>query len=261
MLKEKTAIIILMLALTISCQNKENKKVDSKDSNTKEEVNNMETTNDKGELDALLDLKRKASAAKSSDEKKQIYADGIADVKNSGILDSALNVGDKAPNFTLNNALNKQVSLYDELKNGPVILTWYRGGWCPYCNITLHYLQEKLPEFKKAGATLIALTPEVPDKSLSTSEKNDLEFNVLSDVNNVVGKEYGVVFQLTMDVASIYEAGFGLSEYNGNKNNELPLAATYVIDKNGIIQYAFLDSDYRNRAEPSAIINALQKLK
>ena len=107
MLKEKTAIIILMLALTISCQNKENKKVDSKDSNTKEEVNNMEITNDKGELDALLDLKRKASAAKSSDEKKQIYADGIADVKNSGILDSALNVGDKAPNFTLNNALNK----------------------------------------------------------------------------------------------------------------------------------------------------------
>lgn len=250
-----------MLALAISCQTKESKKVDTKDSITKEEVNKMETTKEKGELDALLEVRRKASAAKASDRKKQIYADGIAAVKNSGILDKALNVGDKAPNFTLNNALNKEVSLYSELENGPVILTWYRGGWCPYCNITLLKLQEKLPDFQKEGATLMALTPEVPDKSLSTSEKNELEFIVLSDVDNVVGKEYGVVFQLTLDVASIYETGFGLSEYNGNKSNELPLAATYVIDKNGIIQYAFLDSDYRNRAEPSEIINALQKLK
>ncbi len=84
----------------------------------------------------------------------------------------------------MNNALNKPVSLYDELKNGPVVLTWYRGGWCPYCNITLHVLQERLPEFKNEGATLIALTPEVPDKSLSTSEKNELKFTVLSDIDN-----------------------------------------------------------------------------
>ncbi|WP_111707073.1 peroxiredoxin-like family protein [Lutibacter citreus] len=217
--------------------------------------------NNNASLESLLNIKKAASAENFTEEKKQIYADGIADVKNSGVLDKALKVGGKAPNFTLNNALNKSVSLYNELENGPVILTWYRGGWCPYCNITLHYLQEKLPEFKKAGASLIALTPEVPDKSLSTLEKNNLEFSVLSDVDNKIGKEYGVVFELTKDVASIYEAGFGLSEYNGNNSNQLPLAATYVIDKSGIIQYAFLDSDYRNRAEPTAIINALQNLK
>ena len=255
MLKKNLSILILASAITtISCETKEKKQ-----ENSTKEIK-METTKNKGELDALLDVRRKASAAKASEEKKKIYANGIEDVKNSGILDSALNVGDKAPNFTLNNALNNPVSLYDELKNGPVILTWYRGGWCPYCNITLHYLQEKLPEFKNAGATLIALTPEVPDKSLSTSEKHELEFAVLSDLNNVVGKKYGVVFQLTLDVASIYEEGFGLSKYNGNSDSELPLAATYVIDKNGIIQYAFLDSDYRNRAEPNEIIKALQKL-
>ncbi|MBT8317684.1 MAG: AhpC/TSA family protein [Lutibacter sp.] len=221
----------------------------------------METTKELGELDALLEVRRKASDAKSSDEKKKIYAEGIEDVKNSGILDKALNVGDKAPNFTLNNALNKPVSLYDELKNGPVVLTWYRGGWCPYCNITLHNLQDRLPDFQKEGATLMALTPEVPDKSLSTSEKHELEFTVLSDVNNVVGKEYGVVFELLSGVATIYEKGFGLSEFNGNSDNELPLAATYIIDKSGIIKYAFLDADYRKRAEPDELLKVLKNLK
>tara|TARA_R110001583_G_scaffold35585_1_gene118171 strand:- start:20533 stop:21315 length:783 start_codon:yes stop_codon:yes gene_type:complete len=252
-------LVSAILLVIVSCQEKKIKKEVSKEIEISKNNNEMEYN--KTPLDSLLNIKREASAQNSSEEKKQIYADGIEDVKNSGILENALNVGDEAPNFTLNNALNKPISLYDELKNGPVILTWYRGGWCPYCNITLHYLQEKLPEFKKAGATLIALTPEVPDKSLSTSEKHNLEFTVLSDLNNVVGKEYGVVFQLTLEVASIYEEGFGLSKYNGNDNNELPLAATYVIDKNGIIQYAFLDSDYRKRAEPSEVIDAINKLK
>ena len=217
--------------------------------------------NGKGHLDALLDVQRKASSQKFTKEKSQIYADGIAEIKNSGILNSALKVGDTAPNFTLNNALNKPISLYNELENGPIILTWYRGGWCPYCNITLHYLQEKLPDFKKVGATLLALTPELPDNSLSTSEKHNLQFTVLSDLANKIGKEYGVVFELTKEVASIYDEAFGLNKKNGDDSNELPLAATYVIDKNGIIQYAFLDADYRKRAEPRDILKSLKDIK
>ncbi|SDR92736.1 Peroxiredoxin [Polaribacter sp. KT25b] len=219
------------------------------------------SSNNNGELDVLLDKVRKSGAAKFTDEKKQIYADGITSVANSGVLDSALKVGDKAKNFTLKNALNESVTLYNELKNGPVVLTWYRGGWCPYCNITLHALQEKLQEFKQEGATLLALTPELPDNSLNTSEKNNLEFTVLSDLGNNIGKEYGVVYSLTDDVASIYNAGFGLNKVNGDASNELPLAATYIIDKNGIITYAFLDADYTQRAEPLEIISALQQLK
>jgi len=220
----------------------------------------MDNNKNIGELDVLLDKVRQAGAAKFSDEKKQIYADGIASVAKSGVLENALNVGDKALNFTLKNALNKSVNLYDELKNGPVVLTWYRGGWCPYCNITLHALQDKLPEFKNEGATLLALTPELPDNSLSTSEKNNLEFSVLSDLENTVGKEYGVVYTLTDDVATIYNAGFGLNKVNGDNSNQLPLAATYVIDTNGIIQYAFLDADYTKRAEVTDILTALRKL-
>ena len=220
----------------------------------------MDTAKNKGALDTLLDVKRKEAEGKFTEEKSKIYAEGITSVSNSGILEKALNIGDKAPDFTLNNALNETISLYKELEKGPVVLTWYRGGWCPYCNITLHYLQEKLPEFKKAGATLIALTPELPDNSLSTSEKNKLEFTVLSDVGNTVGKDYGVVFKLTDDVASIYQAGFGLNQKNGDDSNELPLAATYVIDKKGIIQFAFLDADYRERAEVTDILSSLNKL-
>lgn len=220
----------------------------------------MDNNKNTGELDVLLDEVRQAGAAKFSDEKKQIYADGIASVAKSGVVENALNVGDKALNFTLKNALNESINLYDELKNGPVVLTWYRGGWCPYCNITLHALQDKLPEFKNEGATLLALTPELPDNSLSTSEKNNLEFSVLSDLENTVGKEYGVVYTLTDDVASIYNAGFGLNKVNGDASNQLPLAATYVIDTNGIIQYAFLDADYTKRAEVSDILTALKKL-
>ncbi|WP_281846606.1 peroxiredoxin-like family protein [Olleya namhaensis] len=220
----------------------------------------MDTTKNTGPLDALLDVKRQDGASKFTEEKKKIYADGIASVSDSGILDTALNVGDKALDFSLKNQLNQTVSLYDQLKDGPVVLTWYRGGWCPYCNITLHYLQDKLPEIKTAGATLLALTPELPDNSLNTSEKNNLEFSVLSDVGNVIGKNYGVVFELTPEVATIYNNGFGLNEKNGDASNQLPLAATYVIDTNGIIQYAFLDADYTKRAEVSEIVTALKKL-
>lgn len=212
-------------------------------------------------LDDRLDIRRTEFAKKASDEKKQTYKEGIEAVELSGILNDAKQVGEKAPNFTLTNQLGETVSLYDELKNGSVVLIWYRGGWCPYCNITLHYMQERLSDFKAEGAALLALTPELPDQSLNTSEKHDLQFNVLSDVGNKTGKDYGVVFKLTPEVAEIYEASFGMHNYNGDESDELPLAATYVIDQDGFIQYAFLDADYRNRAEPDDIIEALKKLK
>lgn len=213
------------------------------------------------QLSDLLE-ERKVAFAKAAPEKlKKEYAEGIAAVENSGILEKALNVGDQVPDFELNNQMSKTVSLYNELKKGPVVLMWYRGGWCPYCNINLHYLQEKLSEFNKLGASLLALTPELPDRSLNTAEKHKLEFQVLSDVGNKVAKEYGVVFKLTPEVAAIYQKAFDMHGYNGDESDELPLAATYVIDQNGIIKYAFLDADYRNRAEPEEILKALSKLK
>ena len=204
---------------------------------------------------------RKSNFNQRADEKtKETYKEGLDAVLNSGILDSALNVGDIAPDFTLKNALGEEVSLKDYLKEGPVVLSWYRGGWCPYCNINLHYLQEELPNFQAEGANLIALTPETPDESISTAEKHELQFEVLSDLENKIGKKYGIVFQLTDEVAEIYNEKFNLNQHNGDNSNELPLAATYVIDMDGTIVYAFLDYDYRNRAEPSEITTFLKEL-
>lgn len=196
----------------------------------------------------------------ATDERKTLWNKGIDEVKTSGILENALNVGDTAPDFMLTDQLGREYSLYSKLKQQPVILIWYRGGWCPYCNLTLHHMQTHLPEFQKLGADLLALTPELPDQSLDTTQKQDLEFTVLSDVGNEVAKSFGVVFKLNPDVAKIYQKSFGLHEVNGDESEELPLAATYIIDQLGTIQYAFLHEDYRVRAEPEEIITALQKL-
>ncbi|RYM31372.1 AhpC/TSA family protein [Brumimicrobium glaciale] len=210
-------------------------------------------------LKSKLDEKKENFELKADDNKKRAYKEGIESVEKSGIISKAKQVGDQAPNFTLNNALGNPVELKDVLKKGKVVLTWYRGGWCPYCNLTLHQLQEELPNFKANGATLIALTPELPDKSITTAEKNDLEFEVLSDIGNKIAKEYGIVFKLTDEVAGMYNESFDMNSYNGDKSDELPLAATFIIDENGEIIYAFLDADYRNRAEPSEITEFLKK--
>lgn len=250
----------ILLASTIlfmfSCQNETI--TETKTQATEMKIEEMKEI---GKLKAQLDAKKAAFEAKASDEKKKVYADGITDVKNSGILENAKQVGDEAVNFSLKNALGNEVSLSEYLDKGPVVLTWYRGGWCPYCNITLQELQEQIPEFDALNATILALTPEVPDSSISTKEKNNLDFEILSDIGNKVGKQYGVVFELTEEVATLYQAGFGLHEFNGDESNELPLAATYVIDQQGKIQYAFLNEDYRNRAEPSDILSAIKGLK
>lgn len=191
------------------------------------------------------------------------FAKGIDAVRESGILDRAKKAGDKAPDFTLKNAKGDEVQLSSLLAQGPVVLTWYRGGWCPYCNIALAALQEKLPEIRKAGAQLVALTPELPDKSLDTAEKNSLDFEVLTDLNHKVADSYGLVFELTPKVRELYKGFFNLNEFNGAEagDDKLPLAATYIISKDGTIRWAFLKADYRQRAEPSEIVDFLEKMQ
>jgi peroxiredoxin len=221
----------------------------------------MNTQNADSSLKAQLDGRKNAFSAEAPDDVKKTYAEGIQAVVDSGLVQRAQQVGDTAPDFALTNAKGETVRLSEALKNGPVVLTWYRGGWCPYCNLTLRALQKELPNFKAAGATLIALTPELPDQSLSTTEKHALQFEVLSDIGNNVAREYGIVYRLTDGVAKLYGEKFGIAEYNGDDSNELPLAATYIVGRDGQIIYAFLDADYRNRAEPSDISAALKKIE
>jgi len=213
-------------------------------------------------LEETIEARKTANRAYADPEKLAAYARGIEEVVASGIEKSALQVGATAPDFALPDARGGTVMLSEKLAAGPVVLTWYRGGWCPYCNIQLAAYQQILPKIEELGASLIALSPELPDKSLSTSEKNSLRFPVLTDLNLKVAREYGLVFKLTPEVLAYYNENFSLSDYNGSAAapDELPLAATYVIGTDGKITWAFLAADYTKRAEPQDILKALDTL-
>ena len=179
----------------------------------------------------------------------------------SGIANQALTVGDVAPDFELPDATGKSVSLSDLLKQGPVVINFYRGEWCPYCNLELRAFQNLLPEFKQAGATLVAISPELPDHSLSVTEKHNLEFAVLSDVGNRVSRQYGLVFTLDKSLQPIYKNfGIDIPASNGDDSYELPMPATYVIDQAGRIRYAFAEVDYTQRAEPQDVLAVVREL-
>lgn len=208
--------------------------------------------------DQLKDFKKNWSS-KVDQSVSATFQKGIDELIEANFIANAVKKGDKAPNFSLMDASGKAVSLEEKLKKGRVILTWYRGGWCPYCNLTLRSLQSYNAQFKELNAQLIALTPELPDNSLSTKEKNELTFDVLSDIDNKVAKQFRLVFKVTEEVNSFYKKFHDLKDFNGGSGNELPLTATYIIEQNGEISYSFIDVDYRKRAEPQTIIDQLKK--
>jgi peroxiredoxin/YHS domain-containing protein len=208
----------------------------------------------------LDEMKEKFNASAPAD-RKALYEDGITSVEESGVMQSALGVGAAAPDFTLTDASGNPVRLADLLAQGPVVLTWYRGGWCPYCNIQLRAYQEALPEIKAMGAQLVALSPEMPDNSLSTREKLALEFTVLSDVQSKVARDYGISYRLPDSLIEAFKGRLDLPALNGDDSWQLPLGATYVIAPDGTIAYAFVSADYRERAEPEAILQAIRALR
>ncbi len=209
-------------------------------------------------LQAQLDAKRAEFETKASPEQVAAYNKGVDDVAASSVMQTALRVGAKAPDFDLPNATGQRVKLADLLKQGPVVLTWYRGGWCPYCNIQLHAYQEVLTDIETAGGKLVAISPELPDQSLSTREKNALKFEVLSDSGNTVARSYGLAYKLPDDLIARFKGRLDLPKFNGDESWELPLGATYVVARDGTITYAFVDADYRKRAEPAAIVEAVK---
>ena len=186
-------------------------------------------------------------------------AQATTDLINSQIAENGLKTGQKMPDFTLSNAVGKNITLSNLLAQGAVVITFYRGGWCPYCNLELRALQEILPAIEAKGATLVAISPELPDKSLSTKEKNELAYEVLSDRHNQLAKQLNLVFTLPESLRPIY-ANFGIDipAHNGDSNFELPLPATYVVNTDGTVVYSFVNADYTQRANPQEIIDVLK---
>jgi len=173
-----------------------------------------------------------------------------------------ISVGEAAPNFRLTDATGKVISLSNALRNGPVVLNFYRGGWCPFCNLELHALQRSLPKFKELGAQLIAISPEAPDNSLTTIQKHKLEFPVLSDLKCDVANQYGIVYTVPEYLRTTFEKfGLDLKKHNATDKLQLPIPATYVIDTNQVIQFAFANEDFTERADVEEIIKVLKRIK
>ena len=209
-------------------------------------------------LTQLLKEHADESAAKFPDAIKQIMRNAIDELSESQLTSKALKTGDQFPSFTLPNAKGVEVDSKTILEHGPLVIAFYRGGWCPYCNIELKALQSSLPEFKTKGAQLLAISPESPDNSLSTVEKNSLEFEVLTDNNNQFAKSINLVYQLPQELVSLYKKfGIDLEDSQDNSSNELPISATYVIDPSGKIIYDFIEEDYKLRADPNEILSIL----
>lgn len=190
-----------------------------------------------------------------------ILNDSVQIVASSGLAGRAVGVGDKAPDFDLPGPNGARVRLADLLFDGPVVVSFYRGGWCPYCNLELRALQAALPEITGLGATLVAISPESPDSSLSTAEKDELTFSVLSDAGSATSRTYGLVYSVDAAMREVL-VGFGndLTKINGTDSWELPIPATYVIGTDGTIAYAFADADYRRRSEPADVVAALRTI-
>ena len=265
-LTTKFLTVILPAVFLLGCQNAEQGTDEAGDQSTASAESTTEKIKETaktvaaetGTLAADLAEQTKKSAKKLPENLRKLFNDGIETVRGSGVEKSAKQVGDQAIDGELTGWDGSEVKLSELWEEGPIVLMWYRGGWCPYCNIQLRAMQESLDEIEGAGARLVLLTPELPAKAKETAKANKMDIVALYDEDNQMADEYGIMYDLPETIVPMYRDKIKLSEYNGNDKMQLPLAATYVIDKSGEITYAFLDVDYKNRAEPAKIVEAVK---
>lgn len=210
-------------------------------------------------LQSQLDAFKADFASKMPAERVALYEAKIEELRSEFIVSRSLQPGATAPDFTLQNQRGAPVTLSDLLRSNRVVITFYRGGWCPYCNIQLKAYQAILPRLSALNALLVAISPQLPDASLSTAEQDELTFDVVSDLGNQVARKFGLVYTLPEELqAALRSFNKVLPSINGDDSWELPVPATFVIDRGGRSLLSHVDVDYRNRLEPAAIIAALE---
>jgi len=177
----------------------------------------------------------------------------------SGAAGRALKAGEKAPAFTLKSPDDRPISSLSLLVKGPLVISFYRGVWCPYCNMELQALQVALPEFQALGASLVAISPQTAVNSRKSVRENDLDFPILSDNNNDVAASFGLRFSLPDYLVALYKSlKNDLPAFNGDDSWTLPMPARYVIGQDGVILYAEVNPDYTRRPEPADMLPALR---
>jgi peroxiredoxin len=201
---------------------------------------------------ALAELRDSAPA-----EVAAVLDRGIDEIRQSGAA-PGIQVGDHAPDFTLPDQLGREVHLGDRLANGPVVLVFYRGEWCPYCNLTLKHLQDHLDAIEHLGASLIAVSPQAPGQALTLAERHGLRFSVLSDVTQDTIRAYRLQYTLPSETQDLLNAfGNDLRRQTADGSWNLPVSGTFIVDRNGIIRARFVDVDFRRRMEPADILATL----
>jgi peroxiredoxin len=193
-------------------------------------------------------------------EAMQAFERSIKETQESGLV-TGIAEGEKAKDFTLKNHLGKDINLFEELEKGPIVLTFYRGSWCPFSNRQLKAYQEILPDIQELGAQLLAISPQTPDNTLSMQEKNELEFQVLNDPRGIVSAKYNVLFDVPDYLKDAYEKiGLDLESFNGRTNWILPVSAMFMIDETGEIRFKYVNPNFMSRLEPYDILRALRNL-
>jgi peroxiredoxin len=176
----------------------------------------------------------------------------------SGLANRALKIGDHAPAFELPDGDGMLWRSDDLLRSGPLVIVFFRGRWCAYCNAQLNALQEIHSKIAEGGASLVAISPQTQKHSYMTRDMHKLRFPVLSDAGNQVARKFGLVYRLSPELQAMYESIMTkLPGYNGDQSWELPLAATYVVQADGKILWARVDADWRKRPEPEELLKVL----
>jgi peroxiredoxin len=193
----------------------------------------------------------------------EVFDRSIENLLDQGIPAEAVKTGDRLPPFTLQDATRTPVSLGQLVETGPAVIVFYRGGWCPYCNLALRtYQRELLPELGAFGARLVAISPQTPDQSLSTAEKAELAFTVLSDPGSRVARSIGIAFQQAGEVlAAQRQLGLDLAQVNAEGSTQLPRPAVLIIDQNRTVRFADVQPDYTARTEVADILAALTRIR
>ncbi len=202
--------------------------------------------------------KIKASTAEWFSQANDKLVHGLIE---SGAAQQALKAGDRVPEFMLPNAEGHLVQSQNLFGRKPVVVSFYRGVWCPYCSVELNALADASEALQEAGASIVAITPETGGAALKTKKERELPFEILCDVDNGVAMDFGLLFRIPDDIQPAYErAGVKLPVYCGNDSWILPIPATYVVGKDGIIAEAYVNPDYRERCDPATLVDAIASL-
>ncbi|MCC2656387.1 MAG: alkyl hydroperoxide reductase/Thiol specific antioxidant/Mal allergen [Panacagrimonas sp.] len=212
--------------------------------------------------DRLDAFKADFEGTKAPPEVVAIMHRATAELAASGQVQRALGVGAKLPAFNLSDSEDRAVSSADLLAKGPLVITFYRGVWCPYCNLDLQAIEEAAGQMRELGASVIAISPQTPVNSAKSRAQNKLSFPILSDRNGDVAASLGLRFRLPDDLKAVYSKfGIDLPTVNGDPGWTLPMPARYVIGRDGVIAYAEVNADYTRRPDPSELLPTLRRLQ